>query len=152
MSGADAPRLREIHSTPEVARWWGLPEPGFPSSDDPQATRLTILVEDRIAGLIQFSEEHDADYRHARIDLFLAPELHNRGLGAEAVDALVRFLLGARGHHRVTIDPAAANVAAVRCYERAGFRRVGTLRLAERGPSGAWHDVLLMERVVSPGP
>ena len=53
-----------------------------------------------------------------------------------------------RGHHRVTIDPAVANVAAVRAYEKAGFRRVGVTRLSERDADGnSWHDSLLMELV-----
>src|SRR5580693_1428599 len=38
----DEAELRRIHSTSEVARWWDLPEDGFPWSDEPDATRLTI--------------------------------------------------------------------------------------------------------------
>ena len=57
-----------------------------------------------------------------------------------AIDGLV-----ARGHHRFTIDPAAANTAAVRCYRAVGFRSVGVLREYERGPDGSWRDGLLME-------
>jgi aminoglycoside 6'-N-acetyltransferase len=53
-----------------------------------------------------------------------------------------------RGHHRITIDPAAANAAAIRAYEKAGFRTVGVLRSYERDPDGTgWHDGLLMEYV-----
>ena len=50
-----------------------------------------------------------------------------------------------RGHHRLTIDPAAANERAIRAYERVGFRRVGIMRAYERGPDGVWHDGLLMD-------
>ena len=51
-----------------------------------------------------------------------------------------------RGHHRITIDPAPENEAAVRSYEKAGFARVGTLTRAYREPhSGEWRDELLME-------
>jgi L-amino acid N-acyltransferase YncA len=54
--------------------------------------------------------------------------------------------------HRVTIDPATSNAAAIRCYEKAGFRRVGVMRSAEHdAASGRWHDALLMEYVVPPG-
>jgi aminoglycoside 6'-N-acetyltransferase len=43
------------------------------------------------------------------------------------------------------IDPAADNVAAIRTYEKAGFKRVGVMRRYERLPGGEWHDGLLMD-------
>jgi aminoglycoside 6'-N-acetyltransferase len=59
---------------------------------------------------------------------------------------VVRHLIDDRGHHRITIDPATANVAAVRAYENAGFRHVGVMRRSERDTGGeGWHDRLLME-------
>ena len=61
------------------------------------------------------------------------------------VVCLARHLLAERGHHRITIDPAAANTAAIRTYEKVGFRPVGVMRLYEQGPDGTWHDGLLME-------
>jgi aminoglycoside 6'-N-acetyltransferase len=146
ISAGDETELRRIHSTPEVARWWDLPEEGFPWTDDSDSTRLTIEVDGKVAGLIQFWEELDPKYRHAGIDLFLDPALHGRGLGTEAVRRVVRHLIDERGHHRITIDPAASNAAAVRAYEKAGFKPVGVMRRYERDPDGAgWHDGLLMD-------
>jgi aminoglycoside 6'-N-acetyltransferase len=143
----DADELRRIHRTPEVARWWDLPDGSFPW-DESQSTRLTIVVDGAVAGLIQFWEETEPKYRHAGIDLFLDPAVHGRGLGTEAVRRVARLLMDERGHHRVTIDPAVENVAAVRAYEKAGFRRVGVTRLSERdADGGGWHDALLMELV-----
>jgi aminoglycoside 6'-N-acetyltransferase len=143
----DAPELLRIHASAEVARWWGPVAEGFPW-DEPQSTRLTIEVDGAIAGLIQFWEEAEPRYRHAGIDLFLDPQLHGRGLGAEAVRLVVRLLIDERGHHRITIDPAADNAAAIRAYEKVGFRPVGVLRRYERDADGdgdGWHDSLLME-------
>lgn len=41
---------------------------------------------------------------------------------------------------------AAANAAAIRTYEKVGFRPVGVMRSYERDVSGdGWHDGLLME-------
>lgn len=142
----DEPELLRIHATPEVARWWDEPEEGFPFSDDPDSTRLVIEVDGRVAGMIQYAEEPAPKYRHASIDLFLDPALHSRGHGTEAVRRVVRLLIDERGHHRITIDPAAANAAAIRAYEKAGFRPVGTMRSYERDRDGrGWHDGLLME-------
>lgn len=142
----DAPALLRILRTPEVARWWGAPDPGFPLADEPGATRLTILVADRVAGMVQFAEEQEPRYRHASIDLFLDPAHHGRGHGTEAVRRVVALLVEERGHHRITIDPAAANTVAIKAYTKVGFRPVGILREYERDPDGpAWHDGLLME-------
>jgi aminoglycoside 6'-N-acetyltransferase len=145
LAAGDAAQLRRIHETPEVARWWELPDESFPF-DEPEATRLTIEVDGAVAGMIQFTEEPEPKYRHAGIDLFVDPALHGRGIGTEAVRRVVRHLIDDRGHHRITIDPAATNAAAIRAYEKVGFRPVGVMRRYERDADGkGWHDGLLME-------
>ncbi len=147
VTAQDVEALRQIHSTPAVIRWWGPPEEGFPLTDDPDASRLSILVDGETAGMIQFSEEAQPEYRHAAIDVFLAPDLHGRGFGTDAVVTLLHHLIDDLGHHRVTIDPAVDNLAAIRCYEKAGFRRIGVMHRAWRDPDRHWRDVLFMEHV-----
>lgn len=98
-----------------------------------------------VIGAIQAWEENEPDYRHAGIDLFLATPAQGRGLGPEAIRLVATWLVDVRGHHRLTIDPAADNVAAVRAYRKVGFEPVGRLRLYERGADGDWHDAVLME-------
>ncbi len=66
-------------------------------------------------------------------------------MGTTAVGLVARFLCDQRGHHRLTIDPAATNTRAIRCYEKVGFRPVGIMRRYERGPDGRFHDGLLMD-------
>jgi aminoglycoside 6'-N-acetyltransferase len=145
LAAGDERELLRIHGTPEVMRWWDLPDDAFPW-DEPESTRLTIEVDGTVAGLIQFSEELEPKYRHAEIDLFLDPALHGRGVGTAAVRCVVGHLVDERGHHRITIDPAVDNSAAVRAYEKAGFRPVGVMRRSERDVGGGgWHDSLLME-------
>jgi len=145
LAAGDEAELLRIHRAPEVMRWWDIPDAAFPW-DEPEATRLTIEVDGAVAGLIQFSEEHEPKYRHAEIDLFLDPALHGRGLGSEAVRRVVRHLVDELGHHRITIDPAADNVAAIRAYAKVGFTPVGVMRRSERDVGGdGWHDALLME-------
>jgi aminoglycoside 6'-N-acetyltransferase len=145
LTAEDERELRRIHSTSEVARWWDLPDEKFPW-DDPDSTRLTIEVDGAVAGLIQYYEESEPRYRYAGIDLFLDPALHGRGIGTAVLRRVVTHLIDERGHHRITIDPAAANAAAIRSYEKAGFRRVGVMRRYERDVGGDdWHDGLLME-------
>jgi aminoglycoside 6'-N-acetyltransferase len=146
LAPGDEAELRRILATPEVAVWWDAPDEGFPWTDEPDATRLAIEVDGAVGGMIQYWEEPEPKYRHAGIDLFLDPALHGRGLGTEAVRRVARHLVEERGHHRITIDPAAANAAAIRAYEKAGFRPVGVMRQYERDAGGdGWHDGLLME-------
>jgi RimJ/RimL family protein N-acetyltransferase len=149
LAASDAEALRAIRADPRVAEWWDELEPDFPLDDEPESTRFTIHHDGEIAGMVQFAEEEEPKYRHASIDIFVAPEHQGQGVGTEAVRLVVDHLLGERGHHRITIDPATANAAAVACYSKAGFTPVGVLRLSERDSDGrGWHDSLMMELVV----
>lgn len=85
------------------------------------------------------------DFRHAGIDLFLGDTAQGRGLGPDAIRTLARHLIDARGHHRLVIDPAADNAAAIRAYEKVGFRPVGVMRKYWRAPDGEWRDGLLLD-------
>jgi len=149
VTGHDAVRLAEIVTHPAVARWWGSFDLERVRREmiDPDDGTVCFAVEadDQMIGLIQYWEENDPDYRHAAVDIFLHPAWHGRGLGADAIRTLARYLFEQRGHHRITIDPAAHNHRAIRSYQAVGFRPVGVMRRYERGPDGSWHDGLLMD-------
>ena len=155
---ADVPAFVAIRETPEVRRWWrGGPDLASEITDDltdPDTRTLAIIHEGRVAGAIQWAAETVPDYRHANIDIYLDPALHGRGLGTDAVRTLARHLFAEQGHHRVVIDPAADNTAAIRSYTKVGFRPVGIMRSYERGADGSWHDNLLMDLLADelPGP
>ena len=143
----DVAELVRIRREPEVYQRWGNvdDEPDWPF-DDEEAVPFVILLEDRVVGMAQYSEENTPQYRHASIDLFLDPAVHNRGLGRDAVRTVASYLVRGRGHHRLVIDPAADNEAAIRCYASVGFRPVGRMRSYERDADGlGWHDGLLMD-------
>jgi aminoglycoside 6'-N-acetyltransferase len=146
---ADIPELARIRATPEVLRWWrGGDDLAAAVAEDlaEEGTETFVIEHDgRVAGAIQWSAEDEPDYRHAGIDIYLDPALHGRGLGADAIRTLARHLIADKGHHRLVIDPAADNVAAIRCYSKVGFRAVGAMRNYERGADGTWHDGLLMD-------
>jgi aminoglycoside 6'-N-acetyltransferase len=146
---ADIPELARIRSTPEVLRWWrgGADMAASVAEDleDEGTETFVIEHEGRVAGAIQWHAEDEPDYEHAGIDIYLDPAVQGRGLGVDAVRTLARFLINDRGHHRLVIDPAADNTAAIRCYSKVGFRPVGVMRGYERGLDGSWHDGLLMD-------
>jgi aminoglycoside 6'-N-acetyltransferase len=145
----DVPELARIRATPEVyQRWGGGPDLTTTVTQNLADTDLhhyVIELDGRVVGGIQWSEETDPDYRHAQIDIFVDPAVHGRGIGTDAVRTLARHLIAAHGHHRLTIDPAVDNAAAIACYRKVGFRPVGVMRRYERGPDGEWHDNLLMD-------
>jgi aminoglycoside 6'-N-acetyltransferase len=150
---AHVPDLRRILRTPEVrARWGDEAANGEWPFDDPSVMRYAVLgdrfgdADGVVVGMVQYGEELDPMYRHASIDIFLDPAVHGRGIGRDAVRVLARHLVHDRGHHRLVIDPAADNEAAIRCYASVGFRPVGLMRRYERDPLGSeWHDGLLMD-------
>jgi aminoglycoside 6'-N-acetyltransferase len=108
---------------------------------------MVVELDGDVVGLIQYHEETDPDYRHAGVDMFLAESARGQGYGREALLLVAGHLFEQRGHHRLTIDPAADNEPAIRCYAAAGFRTVGVMRRYERGRDGSFHDGLLMELV-----
>jgi aminoglycoside 6'-N-acetyltransferase len=141
----DVARLTAIRSEPEIARRWGILEDGEIEEFVTDEKTFVIEVDGEVIGATQYDEVEDPMYRSAGIDLYLTTPRHGQGLGSEAVRVLARYLIGERGHHRLTIDPAADNTAAIRAYEKVGFRPVGVMRSYERGPDGTFHDGLLME-------
>jgi aminoglycoside 6'-N-acetyltransferase len=145
----DVPELVRIRSTPEVyARWGGGEDLTATVTENLSAVdyhTLVVVHDGRVVGAIQWGEEDDPEYRHANIDIFLDPAVHGRGLGTDAVRTLARHLITEHGHHRLVIDPAADNTAAIRSYGKVGFRPVGIMRRYERAPDGTWHDGLLMD-------
>ena len=64
-------------------------------------------------------------------------------IGTDAMRTLLAHLIDDLGHHRITIDPAADNEPAIRCYERVGFRLEGTLRESRRH-GDEWWDTCIM--------
>ena len=145
----DVAALAAIRRTPEVHRYWrggdDLVAAVQEDRAEPDSTAYVIELDGRVAGWIQWQQETEPDYRHASIDIYVDPTVQGRGVGTDAVRTLARHLIVDQGHHRIEIDPAADNAAAIRCYTKVGFRPVGILRSHERGNDGTWHDSLLMD-------
>jgi aminoglycoside 6'-N-acetyltransferase len=144
----DVDALAAMQREPSVVRWWGDPDLAdlrAKARGSAGEAAFAIEVSGALVGLIQYYEEDEPDFRHAAIDLFIGDEHQRRGLGTDAVRTLARHLVHDRGHHRLTIDPAADNAAAIRCYEKVGFRRAGVMRNYWRDPDGIWRDGLLLD-------
>jgi aminoglycoside 6'-N-acetyltransferase len=146
---ADLPSLVAIRKTPEVYAFWrggsDLVAAVDEDFDEPGSEPYVIELDGLVVGWIQWSAEEEPDYRHATIDIYVDPAVHGRGVGTDAVRTLARHLISHHGHHRIEIDPAADNTAAIRCYTKVGFHPIGVRRRSEKGSDGSWHDALLMD-------
>lgn len=143
ITSADVPALEAIAREPAVTRFW--PQLDLSSYD---ATNFVIEHEGRAIGYAQYDENDDPEFRSAGVDVLLGARWQRQGFGREAVRRLCDYLFDARGHHRITIDPAAENAAAIACYEAVGFRRVGVLRQYQ-WLDGAWRDGVLLDLLAS---
>lgn len=148
LRAADRAALRAIREQPEVARWWGPVEDDFPEGDYPDGTRLAVVLDGEVIGMIQYEEEEDPNSRHADVDIFLSADRLGRGHGTDAMRTIATHLLEERGHHRLTLWTVPGNERAIRCYEKVGFRKVGITHASQRDvATGEWIDELLMELV-----
>jgi aminoglycoside 6'-N-acetyltransferase len=143
-----ADRLRELRRTPEVARWWDPPADDWPLDEEADLHKLAVIADGELVGYIQYWEDPDPSSRHADVDIFLGPDAQGRGIGTEAMRAVVRHLIEERGHHRITLGTSVDNARAIHVYEKVGFRKVGVLQKAALSHlSGEWEDEFLMELV-----
>lgn len=152
---SDVEPIAAMLAEPEVARWWGDHDAARVRRellDDPDCETFAIEVDGAVAGVLLVSEENTPDYRHAGLDISLATRHQNRGLGREALRVAIDHLADERGHHRFTIDPAADNETAIRCYTAVGFKPVGVMRRYGRDADGAWRDGLLMDLLAEERP
>ena len=147
MEPADVDATAKLIATdPRAAAWWS---PSAETVKQWLVARGYILVavdvEAERVGVIGFEEDDDPDYRMASFDIVIYDRFAGHGYGPEALRVLARWLAEERGHHRFHIDPALENTAAIRAYEKVGFRPVGIMRRHQRGPNGVWRDGLLID-------
>jgi RimJ/RimL family protein N-acetyltransferase len=144
LSSADLPMVAAWLIRPHVAGWWNGPialEPGL--------RQFLALLEGEAIGYVQsyhaVASHGDGWWMDVQdpgvhgIDQFLADERKlGQGLGTEMVRAFVTELFADRGITRVQADPSPANGRAIRCYEKAGFRRVREI-VTPDGPALLMH-------------
>jgi len=160
MTESDLQLIVEWRSRPAVHDWYG----GRPvteqeirtrhlESTDPVTRCIVHLVGEPI-GFLQFYEYIPAwkptidlgpEDEAWGIDLYLGePRLHGQGIGTSLVRGVAERLVSEHGAARVVIDPHIGNAAAIRCYEKAGFRKTRLMPSYER-IRGEWRDAWLME-------
>lgn len=106
---------------------------------------LFVIEHDRRP--VGFANYRRLTARHRNTDIGIGigePALWGQGLGAEALDLLVRHLLQDHGLHRIRLHVAATNHRAIAAYRRAGFEVEGREKDAVSDGAGGWSDMLVM--------
>jgi Acetyltransferases, including N-acetylases of ribosomal proteins len=111
----------------------------------PESTALAVVLSDgTVAGIATWEEQNWGGPRGVcyRVGLALLPEYRGKGLGTAAQRWLVDHLFRFTRAHRLEALTDAANIAAQKVLERAGFKREGVLREA-LFHNGTWRDEVI---------
>jgi RimJ/RimL family protein N-acetyltransferase len=147
----DAAAFAAYRSDPDIARYqsWDAPYPlalarafiaSLAGTDGPVAgdwVQIAVEHHGALAGDVAVGLSKDGLI--ATIGYTLAPTQQGKGLGAEAVGAVVDRLFADVGVHRVEASLDPRNVASARLVESLGFELDGTAREAVRDGDG-WAD------------
>ncbi|HET7792840.1 MAG TPA: aminoglycoside 6'-N-acetyltransferase [Rhizobacter sp.] len=142
----DLPLLHTWLNRPHVAVWWGNEQPTL---DEVREQYLpSVLARDGVTPYIASVDgvpfayaqsyvalgsgegwwEDETDPGVRGIDQSIGePSLLDQGLGTRLVRALLEHLFADPSVTKVQTDPSPDNARAIRCYEKAGFRRVKTV-------------------------
>ena len=122
-----------------MREWWGTD----PTVDEQDA--FTIVVDGEIAGWLGWYEETIPTTATAGWTSSSRPRSTAAGSAARRCGSAARWLIEERGHHRLIIDPAAAQRArdrGLRVDRLQARRHDAPLRARARRH---WHDGLLMD-------
>jgi RimJ/RimL family protein N-acetyltransferase len=111
---------------------------------------LFFVIADRDNGeCVGFVQLRQMDLLHGtgRLGIGLVSQARGRGIAGSAIAALERYAHEVFHIRKIVLEVLTTNAAAVRCYEKAGYTRVGVLR-AHHYQAGAYRDVLIMERLI----
>jgi len=143
---SDVEPLLAVLNEPEVAYWWV----GYDAERireeflrAPGEGRIIDVGGAAIGGMLILRSD-DPEYPTTVMHIFISTAYRGRRIGEEALALAIRHEFS-EGITRVTLDPNAKNVGAIRSYERLGFRRVGILRDYQLRESGALDDALFMD-------
>jgi diamine N-acetyltransferase len=133
-------------ATPETQETWIEEVVKAGAEQEPASASFTVYdLSDHApvgtTGLFEISYVHDS----SKFGIALG-ERRNQGLGAEATRLTLDWGFHVLGLHNILLEALAWNTAALRAYEKAGFRRIGVRRQASMS-RGARSDVVLMDAV-----
>jgi|Deesub1362B_J571_1020462.scaffolds.fasta_scaffold00026_130 RimJ/RimL family protein N-acetyltransferase len=152
----DIPTFMRWFNDPEVRRYLTTYEPMSRAKEErwfeeylTRQNDLILAIEAREGGTwvhIGNIGLHRIDWKNRTATLGIVigeKEYWGRGYGTEAVRTMLRYAFLELGLNRVELETFSFNPRAIRCYEKAGFKREGVRRQALHR-DGSFHDVILM--------
>lgn len=134
----DLPMISGWLAEPHLVEWWGDPETSLAeigeNIDSVSVEALIVELDGTPIGYLQSYDPHleddhpyqDQPFGTLGIDISIGrPELVGMGHGSAIVRQFAEEML-AEGASRIVIDPHPSNARAIRAYEKAGFRPIGT--------------------------
>ena len=152
----DLPRFVKWFGDPQVRRYLGMALPFSLAQEERWFENLQDRLEKRelVALAIETADGmhigsislFDIDWRdrHAELGISIGDsDYWDQGHGTDAVRSMLRLAFDDLNLHRVFLRVHADNARGIRCYEKAGFRKEGTLREAVFR-EGGYQDMLVM--------
>ena len=145
---ADIPLLYKWFRRPHIIEWWGEDDANLTLSETMDEYALSKFSEYNTSPYIAMMDaqpigfaqsyiafgasggwwESETDPGVRGIDQFLAEEsLLGRGVGTSLVSTLTSMLFEDENVTKIQTDPSPRNLRAIRCYEKAGFHKVGVI-------------------------
>ena len=130
VTSADFPLLLAWLQRPHVKRWWNDDDDTLEKvvrhyGNQAHSKRFIVYQLEKPIGYIQYYLEEDETIG---IDIFIGEEaLTGRGVGPALMQAFIDLLIEWHQPQALIIDPDPANVRAIRCYEKVGFRHYETV-------------------------
>ncbi|WP_309629327.1 GNAT family protein [Brevundimonas sp.] len=141
----DLDAIHAVLSHPEATRWWSTP----PHEDIEQSrTWLEGMIANTAAGAADFVVEYQGRvvgkagcWKAPEVGYILHPDVWGRGLGNEALAAVIDHVFATKNLDALTADVDPNNAASIRLLERLGFVRTGEAK-ATWHIGGQWMDSL----------
>jgi RimJ/RimL family protein N-acetyltransferase len=151
---SDAATIQPWVNDQEVTRTLLLFRPVSRESEEEFIEQMAKSETSIVLGIVERDGDHlvgatgltqiDTRSRHAAFGLFIGEKVKwGRGLGSEATHLMTRYAFETLNLNRVWLHVATDNLAGIRAYEKAGFRREGVLR-QHLYRSGRYLDVATM--------
>lgn len=115
-----------------------------------KAIRLSIITtpDNRYIGNVNLTSIH-AINRSAEFSILIgSPQDRGKGIGREATHYMLRHAFEDRGLHRIYLSVLQENTAALKLYEKIGFKKEGVKR-QDIFKNGQFHDVVIMAMLQS---
>lgn len=107
---------------------------------------FAIRADGNLIGTCQLFDVHMV-HRSAEFQIRIAHGAHRgQGYGTDAARTCLRFARNDAGLHSVWLRVFSTNTGAIRCYQKAGMSRIGTLRQCAY-INGTWRDMDVMQVV-----